>query len=627
MNATFEWYMRRFLCTLSVFLFIAAGFGQSAYNPEVVAGIRNEMRTANDSVMGTLYNKMYLEFYSHSAFDSAQKVAGEAVIHARRAGNKKQESNAMTWQGIIEFEKGNYEDALSLYLGALKIKEAINDQKGQAAVLLNIAGIYYERNHPEKAVEIYLKALELKVKLNDKAGQGNIYINLGNVEGLLAEKEEKLNHEKEFQQFLKQADQYYKKSKLIYQDLKDSTNLAIVNRSLANIYLQQGKLQEAEQLAYSAYKYLRLKNDRHYAQALIVLGRVHYEKGSYYKSVDYLLEAYQTATRNSMPFLVKEASEDLAKTYEKLKQHDKSLYFQRTYSRINDSLQGAKLSEQLALLQVKYESEKKEKEIEHLDKENSKKELVITQKRDQIVIISGISVLALSLFGVFYFYNNAKKQHEINRVKQARQKEIIETIITTEEKARKKIAADLHDGLGQILTAAKMNLSNLNESFPQEQDRLKQVTELVSAAQYESKNMALNLMPLTLKENGLVESIRHICAKFNKPDVQEISFNAYNVPDKLEAVVEINTYRICQELLNNAVKYSKASKIFLQLFCRDKKLIVQIEDNGVGFDKEKTKKDSLGMNTLKDRVALLHGEIEIDTAPNKGTNIFIELSL
>jgi signal transduction histidine kinase len=75
------------------------------------------------------------------------------------------------------------------------------------------------------------------------------------------------------------------------------------------------------------------------------------------------------------------------------------------------------------------------------------------------------------------------------------------------------------------------------------------------------------------------------------------------------------------------VKYSKAAKIFLQLFCREGKLIIQIEDNGIGFDKTKTKADSLGMNTLKERVALLKGEIEIDTAPQKGTNIFIELSL
>lgn len=599
----------RYIC-----LFLLA-FSQikGQYNSITTVSLRHQVRTGADSALPRLYHALFNEFYSHSAFDSAQKVAGEAVIKAGKLNDKKLESTAMVWQGMVEFEKGNYQDALAIYLNALKIKEQIEDKKGQASLLLNIAAIYYERNNLDKAVEIYLKALQLKIELDDKNGQANIYINLGNVSESLG----KLN----------EAADFYRRGEQLLMEIKDTVNAAITDRSLANIYLQQNKIREAEQLAYAAYKYLRLKNDRQYVRALIMLGMVHAKRGNYVKSADYLEEAYQTAIKNSTPFMVKEASLELAKTYEMLKQYDKSLYFQRLYSRISDSLQGASLNERMARMQVKYEAEKREKALDHLGMENSKKELELTKKRDQIFIISGIALAFLAWFIAFYFYSNAKKQQELNRVKQERQKEIIETIITTEEKARKKIAADLHDGLGQILTAAKINLANLNEAMPEAKEKLAQVTELVSSAQYESKNMALNLMPLTLKENGLVESIRHICVKYNKPDIQEIAFTVYNVPDKLEPVVEVNTYRICQELLNNAVKYSKASKIFLQLFCRDNKLIVQIEDNGVGFDKSKTKKDSLGMNTLKERVALLHGEIEIDTAPQKGTNIFIELSL
>jgi len=587
--------------------------GHAQYSPQAIANLRGSLKGAPDSSVGKIYSGLFTEFYSHSAFDSASALAQEGIKKAKQIKDRRFESSAMVWQGMVEFEKGNYDKALTIYLDALKIKEEIRDLKGEATLLLNMAGIYYEQNHPEKALEIYLKALEIKIKLGDKTGQGNIYLNLGNV----AEEKGKLN----------EAAAYYQKAEKLYEEMKDSINVAITDRSMANIFLQQGRMPEAEQKAYAAYKYLRLKNDRNFIGALLVLGKVHLKKGSLYKSADYLEEAYQTSIRNSMPFLAKEASAELASVYQKLKEYDRSLFYQKQYSRISDSLQGARLGEQLAEMQIKYETEKKEKAIEHLGLENSTKELELTKKRDQVLLISGIFICVLALFIAFYFYNNAKKQNELNRVRQERQKEIIETIITTEEKARKKIAADLHDGLGQILTAAKINLANLHEALPHEKEKLQQVTDLVNSAQYESKNMALNLMPLTLKENGLIESIRHICAKYNKPGVQEISFNSYNVPDKLEPVVEINTYRICQELLNNAVKYSKAARIFLQLFCREGKLIIQIEDNGVGFDKTKTKTDSLGMNTLRERVALLKGEIEIDTAPQKGTNIFIELSL
>lgn len=603
----------RFLCFLVLGLWLAVTAGHAQYRGPLVKELRSELATAPDSALGNIYARLFAEFYSHSAFDSAQALAAEGMRRAKQTGNRKLESSAMVWQGMVWFEKGNYDEALAAYIGALKIKEEIRDRKGEASLLLNMAGIYYEQNHVEKAVELYLKALEIKMKLGDKSGQSSIYINLGNV----AESQNKLND----------AAGFYSRAELLSKEMRDSMTVAVIDRSLANIYLQQNRIDEAEQLAYSAYKYLRLKRDRHFIHALLVLGRVHLKKGSLYKGVDYLQEAYDIAIRNAMPYFVREASKELAEGYEKLKKYDKSLYYQKQYSHMSDSLQGVQMGQQLAEMQVKYETEKKEKAIEHLGLENSKKELELTKKRDQVLLITGVFVLVMAVFIAFYFYSNAKKQGELNRVKQERQKEIIQTIITTEEKARKKIAADLHDGLGQILTAAKINLANLHEALPHEKEKLQQVTELVNSAQYESKNMALNLMPLTLKENGLIESIRHICAKYNKPDLQAISFNAYQVPDKLEPVVEINTYRICQELLNNAVKYSRADKIFLQLFCREGKLIIQIEDNGVGFDKTKTKADSLGMNTLRERVALLKGEIEIDTAPQKGTNIFIELSL
>jgi two-component system NarL family sensor kinase len=602
---------RLILSVIATFLLSVNVFCQ--YSAATVKNLRDDLKSAADSSVGKIYHKIFTEFYSHSDFDSAKAVAREGINKAKQISDHKFESNAMIWEGMVDFEKGNYDDALAIYISASKIKEEIKDLKGEASLLLNMAGIYYERNAFEKAIEIYLKALEIKIKLKDKTGQANIYINLGNV----AESQTKLN----------EAVKFYEKGESLAKEMKDSIVVAISDRCMANVYLQLDKVAEAENLAYSAYKYLRLKRNRNYTQTLILLGKVHYKRGNYYKSIDYLEEAYSLSVKNSTPYLAEDACAELIKTCSKLKQVDKSIFYQKRYTQINDSLQNVKMGEQLADMQIKYETEKKEKSIEHLELENSKKELELTKKRNQIIIISGVFICVMALFVAFYFYNNAKKQHEINLVKQQRQKEIIETIITTEEKARKKIAADLHDGLGQILTAAKINLANLNEAMPNEKEKLQQVTDLVNSAQYESKNMALNLMPLTLKENGLVESIRHVCTKYNKPEVQEISFNSYNIPDKLEPVVEINTYRICQELLNNAVKYSKARNIFLQLFCREGKLIIQIEDNGIGFDKDKTKQDSLGMNTLKDRVALLKGEIEIDTAPQKGTNIFIELSL
>jgi signal transduction histidine kinase len=591
----------------------------SLFSQNKAQAIRDELKTKPDSLIGKVYARLFSEFYFHSLFDSAMSVSFEAIDKSKTLHDKKFESTALIWAGMVEFEKGNYDKTVALYIDALKIKEEIKDVKGESIVLLNLAGVYYERNNYDKATEIYQKALAIKIKLNDKKGQSIVYSNLGNI----AQSEKKYND----------AINYYTNSKKLAEEAKDTLDFSIANRTLANSYLSIHKLSEAEKYSKEAYAILKRNNDRHFTQCLILLGKIYFEKKNYNQSIDYSLQAYNISLKNKTPFSIKEACLTLVKAYEKLNQFDKSLTYQKLYSQVNDSLQSAKMGEQLADMQVKYETEKKEKEIEHLDKENSKKELELTKKKNQILIISGISICILAVLLALYFYNNAKKhkqivlkEKELSLLKEQKQKEIIETIITTEEKERKKIASDLHDGLGQILTAAKINLVNINEG-KLNNEKLKSVTELVNTALQESKAMALNLMPLTLKENGLTDSIKNICAKYNKPGVQEISFNAYNLPNQLEALVEINTYRICQELLNNAVKYSQAKRVFLQLFCRDNKLIIQIEDNGIGFDKDKIKQDGLGMNTLKERVALLNGEIEIDAAPEKGANIFIELSL
>ncbi|HKC67823.1 MAG TPA: ATP-binding protein, partial [Bacteroidia bacterium] len=390
----------------------------------------------------------------------------------------------------------------------------------------------------------------------------------------------------------------------------------------------------AEQYLINSLAIRKEVNDKS-GEALVLsnLSDLYFKTKKYTQLEKYLKEAIAINTEIGDSLQLKDCYFKFSELYALQKNYTGAYSYRLLYEDLNDRVHNSENTRIITEMQTKYETEKKEKEIEHLDKENNKKELEITKKQNQIIIVGGISLCILAALIALYFYSNAQKQQqivlkekELGLLKEQKQKEIIETIITTEEKERKKIASDLHDGLGQILTAAKINLGNLNKEEVAK-EKLENVAELVNAALHESKAMALNLMPLSLKENGLTESIKNICTKYNKPDVQEISFSTYNLPNTLEPIVEINVYRICQELINNAVKYSKATKVFLQLFCRDNKLIIQIEDNGIGFDKNNLKQESLGMNILKERVTLLNGEMEIDSVLTKGTNIFIELSL
>ena len=545
-------------------------------------------------------------------FDEIETKAKAAKIYSAYA-------SSLNGKGIIYRRKAELSKALQCFQKAISIYDTIKDNKDYTNPLLNMALVYEEMKQQDKAKEIYRKLIFIQKRDHNIKGLCNALINMGSL-------------------FL---DQENMDSALAY--LSEAETLAKKNnmkKTLGSIYLNIGlalfvknDVVVSEQYMLNSLAIRKEINDKS-GEALVLsnLFDMYFKTKKYTQLEKYLKEAIAINSEIGDSLQLKDCYLKFSELYAIQKDYGDAYKYRVLYEDLNNRLHSSETTRIISEMQTKYETEKKEKEIEHLDKENNKKELQLTKKQNQIIIVSGISLCVLVAFIALYFYTNVQKQKqiilkqkELGLLKEQKQKEIIETIITTEEKERKKIASDLHDGLGQILTAAKINLANISEEDNGE--KLKNVKELVNAALHESKAMALNLMPLTLKENGLTESIKNICAKYNKPGAQEISFTTYDIPNLLAPIVEVNVYRICQELINNAIKYSQARKIFLQLFCRDTKLIIQIEDNGTGFDKNKISQASLGLNILKERVTLLNGEIEIDSVLEKGTNIFIELSL
>lgn len=545
-------------------------------------------------------------------FDEIETKAKASKLYAAYA-------SSLNGKGIIYRRKAELSKALECFQKAISIYDTIKDNKDYTNPLLNMALVYEEMKQQEKAKEIYKKLILIQKKDNNIRGLCNALINMGS----LFFDQEKID------------------SALIYfyeaEVLAKKNN---IKKTLGSIYLNIGcalfvknNFKEAEQYLLNSLTIRKEVNDKS-GEALVLsnLFDLYFKTKKYTQLEKYLKEAIAINSEIGDSLQLRDCYLKFSELYSLQKDYGNAYKYRVLYEDLNNRIHSSENTRIMSEMQTKYETEKKEKEIEHLDKENNKKELELTKKQNQIIIIGGISLFILIAFIALYFYTNAQKQKqivlkekELSLLKEQKQKEIIETIITTEEKERKKIASDLHDGLGQILTAAKINLANIQQEVSDE--KLKGVTELVNSALYESKAMALNLMPLSLKENGLTESIKNICAKYNKPGVQEISFTTYDLPNTLAPMVEVNVYRICQELINNAVKYSNATKIFLQLFCRDAKLIIQIEDDGIGFEKSKINQESLGISILQERVALLNGEIEIDSVLEKGTNIFIELSL
>lgn len=219
---------------------------------------------------------------------------------------------------------------------------------------------------------------------------------------------------------------------------------------------------------------------------------------------------------------------------------------------------------------------------------------------------------------------------EQTHLKLENQKKLMRAVVDTQERERKKIAQDIHDGVGQLLSAASMNLDAVisNASIKPEES-LKTSNELVHQAIQEVRTLTKNLMPNVLKDFGLVEALKKLADIVKNIDGTDIVFNAHGIDIKLSEQIEINLYRIAQEIINNALKHAGASEISIQLFSRDNVLIIQIEDDGNGFDLHDVlkKHEGLGISSIQNRADLINADLDIDTQPGHGCSYSIVINL
>jgi two-component system NarL family sensor kinase len=217
-------------------------------------------------------------------------------------------------------------------------------------------------------------------------------------------------------------------------------------------------------------------------------------------------------------------------------------------------------------------------------------------------------------------------EEESLQLKLNQQKELLLAILDTQENERKRIAEGLHNGLGQLLYAAKLNLDHVRTIDAADVPARQKVNQLLVEAIDQTRRISHELMPITLGDLGLEAAIRDICFKFNHHSL-EFKCWVFNLGRTLEKYLQLAIYRIAQELANNIVKHAGATQASLTLREEADFIIIQGEDNGKGFNPEQVKSDGLGLKTIRDRVQLLNGTMEIDSSQNQGTLISIYLPL
>jgi signal transduction histidine kinase len=203
-------------------------------------------------------------------------------------------------------------------------------------------------------------------------------------------------------------------------------------------------------------------------------------------------------------------------------------------------------------------------------------------------------------------------------------------VMEGEEKERGRLARDLHDGLGGILSGIKLKLANIKGNYivnTEYLDVFDYALDLIDSSIKELRRVAHNMMPETLINFGIKEALQDFCSSISQDNLK-ISYKFFGEAFRFEKPIESTLYRIAQELVNNAIKHANASEILVQVIQEQNRVHLTVSDNGIGFQVPSI--DSLksaGLQNIRARVQSFNGQFDIDSQPGKGTEITVEFEL
>ena len=247
---------------------------------------------------------------------------------------------------------------------------------------------------------------------------------------------------------------------------------------------------------------------------------------------------------------------------------------------------------------------------------------------DFFVWIGVITSLCFAI-GVFYvgkIFNYIKR---LNYQRQLTERRILTTVLRTEEKERMRFSKELHDGLGPLLSSAKMSLSALDVSHqtPTDEELIRNTSYVIDEAIRSLREISNNLSPHTLNAFGLARAINNFINKSQASKTIKIRFDTNMKTERFDTNVEVILYRVICELLNNSIKHSKCTEIALSMYYNDDTLSISYRDNGKGFDPGAVMDVGMGLSNISSRINSLNGHIDIISSKGQGMRAEINVNV
>ena len=493
----------------------------------------------------------------------------------------------------------DYQQGITYFKKALAICEETGNFEQAAYVNNNIANLFFSLMDYESAYKYSSASFNYIEEHPDNPYYAGILAILSVAESKVKKNEDAYNHAKEALEIA----------------TKTNNILALIvsNHALGDIEEGQKNYHEAIQWFSASLKISEQYNQLHFSLLNHIgllscyIGMNENDQAIYHgeKALDI---SEKTGNKNVSYSLKRK----LALAYHKNGEDGKAFELMHEAHEIYKATTSFDTQESINEILIKYDTEKKEKEIQKNKVERMKQEVKASRFRFIIAILTFILLLLL----VFYFIIQLKNKNKLRAANDQLEKETLRAIIEGEEKERERLSAELHDGIASTLTSIRFKMENSKN------EKNNELIQMIRDAQIDTRRISHNLSPLKIENSGINDAVKQFSLENSNTNTQ-IHFANFCTSTTLNKDSELMIYRIIQELVQNAIKHGNAKTIDIQFMCSENLFNWSVEDDGNGFELEQ-KQLGQGLLSIQNRIERMHGEFNIDSSP-EGT--IVQLSI
>lgn len=565
--------------------------------------------------------------------DSAMAFAKQSLTAAERSGSPHYISLARQALGKCYISSENYEAATENFLLALKIEEGRKDSYRIASLTDDMGYIYYILERFETSLDYYNRALKLYTELNHSSGISKVLMHIGSLHASRKFCTTRSNEEQKFDN--EKAVEFFHQALQISKLINDQESINAVYINLGSVHKNLNNTDSAAWYLNKALKYYSTANNPEKLSSVYYsLGLLYTLKKDYKKAIECYRLSEAIATKYGLKEGIQYLFVEMAYTFELAGFYKESKEYYVQYMILRDSIYNSKKAEQIFELETQYQTEKREKEILKLSLE---------KKRRNFYVILLVVILVFTLITSRYILVRSRQKRMLaeqlsiineQKIRELEQEKILvatQSVLTGEETERRRLARDLHDGLGGMLSGIKLKLTNMKGNFFLDEKGkadFENALVMLDNSVSELRQVAHNLMPESLIKFGLKDALGDYCSTLDNSLDIKLRFSFYGNHKRVDQAIEIAMYRIAQELINNAIKHSGCTEIVIDLIQEPVRICLTVQDNGKGFDLATTDAGKgMGLNSIKARVSVLNGIIDMTTEKEKGTEIIIEFGI